>query len=413
MRDTIKSILKPITSLRLTIICLSLAMVLVFIGTLAQEHMDAFYAQKKYFDSWFVWWTSGDYPEWMITWRMTWLLSWIPEGRRILVFPGGFLLGSVFLVNLIAAHTVRFKMSWKKSGIILTHLGLICMLVGGLFTALWARDSRMTIAPGETTNYTESLFKEFELAIIDKSNPDHDVVVSIPESFVAKKMPVQNSNLPFVVKPLEYFPNAELAMRQPGVLPQPGATAQIADKGMGVRLDVVPLPVTTKPEEDNYPAAFAQLETATGSLGTWLLWAAPFGSGVPSQSVTVDGKTYELQLRLKRSYKSYQIHLDKFTHEIYAGTGIPKNFASQIHLTDAPRNENREVLIYMNHPLRYHGEIFYQFQTLGADEKYSVFEVVQNPSWWLPYVSCLMVGVGLIIQFGMHLVSFSKRRIAT
>ena len=75
----------------MTIVCLSLAMVLVFIGTLAQQHLDAFYAQKKYFNAWFVWWT--------------------PHGThwQIPVFPGGFLLGSVFLVNLIAAHTVAFQ----------------------------------------------------------------------------------------------------------------------------------------------------------------------------------------------------------------------------------------------------------------------------------------------------------------
>ena len=406
MVDTLKSILKPLTSLKLTIVCLSLAMVLVFIGTLAQQNLDAYYAQKKYFNTCFVWWTSGDYPDWMISHGMTWLLSWIPAGKRIPVFPGGYTLGAVFLVNLIAAHTVRFKLSWKKSGIIIAHLGLICMLVGGLFTALWAGDSRMTIAQGGTANYAESLTKQYELAVIDKSNPDHDVVVSIPQSFLARQIPVENPSLPFTVKPLQYFSNSQLSPRQPG------APAQLADKGMGVRIDVVPLPETTRPEEENFPAAFVQLQTSTGPLGTWLLWAAPFGNDLPAQSVTVNGKTFELQLRLKRFYKPYQIQLNHLTHEIYAGTDIPKNFASQIHLTDSQRGENRDVLIYMNHPLRYHGETFYQYQTLGADDKFSVFEVVQNPSWWLPYVSCLMVGAGLIIQFGMHLVKFSKRSIA-
>lgn len=376
-----------ISSLKLTIICLSVAIVLVFMGTLAQQNLDAFYAQKKYFNTLFVWWT--------------------PPGKSFPVpwFPGGYLIGGVLLVNLLAAHAVRFKLSWKKTGIILAHAGIIMLLVGGLYTAAWSGDTRMTIAQGGTTNYAES-FKEFELAVIDKSAPGSDTVVAIPESFLSKKEAVSNPALPFTVKPLEYFPNARMSMRPPG------APAQLADKGMGVRIDAVQVPLTTKPEEENYPAAFVQLATSSGPVGTWLLWAAPFGESLPPQQVMVDGKTFELQLRLKRFYKPYQIHLNHLTHEIYAGTDIPKNFASQIHLSDPERSENRDVLIYMNHPLRYHGETFYQYQTLGTDDKFSVFEVVKNASWWLPYVSCGMVGLGLLFQFGMHLLNFAKRRLA-
>ena len=376
-----------VSSLKLTLICLCVSIVLVFLGTLAQRDLDAFYAQKKFFNTCFVWWT--------------------PHGKNwsAPVFPGGYLLGGVLLVNLLTAHAVRFKLAWKKTGIILTHAGLILLLVGGLYTSLWSRDTRMTIAQGSTVAYTES-FKDFELAIIDKSNPDYDTVVAIPESLVEQQKSIENSALPFTVKPLQYFPNAQMAMRPPGAAPQ------LADKGMGQRIDVEPLPLTTKPEEENYPAAFVKLDTPNGPLGTWLLWAAPFGEALPPQEVTVDGKRYELQLRLKRYYKPYQIHLNHLTHEIYAGTDIPKNFASQVRLSDPGRSENRDVLIYMNHPLRYHGETFYQYQTLGTDDKYSVFEVVKNSSWWLPYLSCILVFGGLVVQFGMHLVKFMGRRMA-
>jgi len=380
-------IVKPLTSLKLTIVCLSLAMVLVFIGTLAQQNMDAFYAQKKYFDTCFVLWT--------------------PRGThwQIPVFPGGYLLGSVFLVNLIAAHAVRFKLSWKKSGIFLAHSGLILLLVGGLFTALWSRESQMVIEQGKTKNYAES-FKDIELAIIDRSNADHDVVVSIPESLLVKKQPIQNPALPFTVRPAGFFENARLDMRKPDALSQSPVT-----KGMGVRMDVTSLPATTRPEEENYPATYVELLTPAGSLGTWLVWASPFGESLPAQTVAVDGKTYEIQLRLKRYYKPYQIHLTNLTHEIYAGTDIPKNFASQIRLSDLERHEDRDILIYMNHPLRYRGETFYQYQTLAGD-KFTVLEVVRNPSWLLPYISCSLIALGLVTQFGMHLVNFTKRRMA-
>ena len=64
-----------------------------------------------------------------------------------------------------------------------------------------------------------------------------------------------------------------------------------------------------------------------------------------------------------RHYKPYQITLLKFTHELYPGTDVPTNFASQIQLVDPSRNVNRQVRIWMNHPLTYpslRGETFYQ-----------------------------------------------------
>ena len=119
-------------------------------------------------------------------------------------------------------------------------------------------------------------------------------------------------------------------------------------------------------------------------------------------------------MRTARYYKPYSGTLQKFTHEKYAGTEIPKNFASKVTLIDPERNVSRDVLIYMNHPLRYRGETFYQagFQ---QDDRATILQVVHNPSFLAPYVACIIVAAGLLWQFGFHLVGFArqKRRIAT
>jgi len=36
--------------------------------------------------------------------------------------------------------------------------------------------------------------------------------------------------------------------------------------------------------------------------------------------------------------------------------------------------------------------------------------VVRNPSWLTPYVGCLLVALGLVIQFLSHLIKFLSRR---
>ena len=72
----------------------------------------------------------------------------------------------------------------------------------------------------------------------------------------------------------------------------------------------------------------------------------------------------------------------------------------------------RSVLIYMNKPLRYAGETFYQ-ASFDRDDHGTVLQVVLNPSWLTPYFSCILVGLGLIVQFCISLFGFAfKRRTA-
>jgi hypothetical protein len=67
------------------------------------------------------------------------------------------------------------------------------------------------------------------------------------------------------------------------------------------------------------------------------------------------------------------------------------------------------VLIYMNNPLRYAGETYYQ-ASFDADDAGTILQVVHNPSWITPYLACVMVAAGLITQFLYHLIPFLKRR---
>jgi hypothetical protein len=69
------------------------------------------------------------------------------------------------------------------------------------------------------------------------------------------------------------------------------------------------------------------------------------------------------------------------------------------------------VLIYMNEPLRYQGETFYQSSFLPGD-KGTILQVVRNPGWLMPYIACTMVSLGMIFHFGLHLIGFLRRRAA-
>src|ERR1039458_5828048 len=69
------------TSLRLTVVCLALGLILVFWGTLAQVDLGLYKAQNEFFRSFIIYWGPKG-----ASWRMP-------------VFPGGYLIGGPFSVT--------------------------------------------------------------------------------------------------------------------------------------------------------------------------------------------------------------------------------------------------------------------------------------------------------------------------
>jgi hypothetical protein len=381
-----------LSSLKLTIICLAASIVLVFAGTLAQVNFGIHEVQQRYFQSLFVWWPAASH------------------GLRIPVFPGGHLLGGVLLINLISAHIRRFQWKWRKFGIQLTHAGLIIMLGGGLFTDLLSVESFMRLAPGETKNYSEDS-RYMELAVIDESDKELDQVTAMPEARLKRGGTITHESLPFRVIVRHFYQNSQLQpLEKAGQNAEPTAT-----QGVGSRVVVTEMPRATAENDRDVESVVIEIapipaagQVTAGSLGSWLVSEQ---LGAP-QRFSCAGRTWRLELRPIRHYKSYSLTLRKFTHERFAGTEIAKNFASRVALTDPERRENRDVLIYMNHPLRYRGETFFQ-SGFEKNDSATVLQVVHNPSFFAPYIACIIVGAGLLFQFGYHFVGFSRRRNTT
>jgi hypothetical protein len=133
---------------------------------------------------------------------------------------------------------------------------------------------------------------------------------------------------------------------------------------------------------------------------------------VPYTPVKANGKEYEVSLRFKRTYRPFHVHLIDFRFDRYMGTDIARNFSSEVRVIDPEKNEDRQVVIRMNEPLMYRGETFYQANFDKTTERTTVLQVVRNPGWALPYISCIVVAVGMLMHFGINLVGFLNRRAA-
>jgi len=384
MNDTVRQFRDFFVSLKLTVVLLVLGMILVFAATLDQVNLGIWAVQEKYFRSFFVMYRVGTVP--------------VP------VFPGGYLVGGLLLINLIAAHVYRFTFTWRKTGIQLTHAGLILLLIGELLTGLWQDDFSMRLAQGEPRNYSES-YRDNELAIVDTTDANVDEVTAIPEAVVAQGGDIQQPRLPFRVVIKAYYPNSALQNRE-GANPAASSVPR-ATQGIGLNVDLMPQPMTYKQDERNIPAALIELVSGEGAIGTWLVSADP---RLPPQRVEHAGRTYTVGMRFERAYKHFTLTLQKFSHDRYSGTEIPKNFSSRIRLNTEDGRDDREVLIYMNNPLRYAGYTFYQASFEPGNEKVTILQVVRNPSWLIPYIACSVMTFGLIWQFCIHLFGFIGKR---
>ena len=331
---------------------------------------------------------------------------WTPPGTNLKIpFPGGYLIGGLLLVNLIAAHIKRFELSKKKFGIFLVHAGLILLLVGQLLTQIYQVESFMTIEEGSQKNYSEG--HASELAVIDVTDPDTDTVVAIPQQLLARRKEITHASLPLKINVHSFYENADPKI----------------DSG---KLAYEPRPFQVAMNKRNIPVANLEIVTDEGSKGTFAVsnWqternliqimAESFARSFNSELLRpgrfeFKGRTYEVAMRPVRYYKPFTIQLLDFTHDRYAGTEIPKNFSSRIRLIREQTGENREVLIYMNNPLRYWGETYYQGGFEPGDTV-SILQVVRNPGWLTPYIACALVSAGLLVQFLYHLIVFARKR---
>nr|MCU0706650.1 cytochrome c biogenesis protein ResB [Fimbriiglobus sp.] len=126
----------------------------------------------------------------------------------------------------------------------------------------------------------------------------------------------------------------------------------------------------------------------------------------------VPGQPAAVELRPARHYKAYTLHLHDFKFDRYIGTETAKNYSSDVRLEDPALGQDRDVTIRMNEPLRHRGDAIFQ-SSFTPDEKATILQVVSNPGWQIPYISCVLVMAGMGLHFCIKLVQFLARSLTT
>lgn len=374
-----------LASYGLATVVLVLLMFLVLFGTLAQSHMSLYDVQREYFEAFVVLLDVGGVP--------------VP-------FPGAALLISVLCVNLTLGGVIRMRRGKATAGVLIAHVGILLLFVGGLVEWMWSDKGQMTLREGDASDEFSS-YTDWEVAVRERRTDGsarefvvpHKVLRGIEDGGALR---VAAKDLPFDLRLSGWVRN--------------GVPKQASRPDQGAEGWTVDERVPEKEAERNEPAVYASVLRKDGtSSATALLWG---GERFP-YATKVDGKVYEVELRRTRWTVPFRLRLDKFEKEDYAGIRMAKRFSSFVTMSET--GVDRKVHITMNEPLRHKGYTFYQssWGPEGAPPGtplFSTFSVVRNPSDQVPLIACLVIFAGMLVHFGrklyLHILASSAQRAA-
>ncbi|MEX0824678.1 MAG: cytochrome c biogenesis protein CcsA [Pirellulaceae bacterium] len=305
----------------------------------------------------------------------------------------------------------------KQGGNVLLHIGVALMMIGQFAYGDRQLEQRLSLVEGEASN-TLINQDRIELVFMQPDGEGKQTVTAVPASrlqaVAGTGKVISDPKLPFDIRVLEYFPNSDLI----GAEGENPATA-----GIGGQYMVKDLPTkggTTS--EINISSAYVQLidKESGEDRDTYLVSQAINDStalyaDAPEEQfdeVSAAGETYKIGLRFHRIPKSYWVKLKDVTRRDYSGSNTARDFASVIRLVDTETGEDRQERIWMNNPLRYRGETFYQsnYMKLPSGKELTGIQVVRNSGWLIPYLACSITGLGLMVHFSGTLNRYLGRR---
>ena len=334
-------------------------MILLVVGTYAQADLGLWLSQKIYFSSWLIW-----------------CFDMIPV-------PGGRLSMAVVFLSLLAF--MFRKQVWKKPGILIVHMGMLLLLLGGFVTAYWRIEGNMVIARGETAQALVS-YDQSELAFVKEGKAAHDTIIAYTGPILKDGAVLEHEQLPFKVELARWHEHCAPARLQ--------GEAPADAKGAAQRFQLNDVIRPESAERYRRGAEF-RLSGHPDVEGSYLIYEHM----EVEQTLQIGEDTWRVGIRRANLPLPFGLKLKKFTMEHYPGTEMAKSYSSEVLLRDD--GQERRVLIEMNQPLRHQGYTFYQSSFIPDPQQggyMTVLAVVKDWGQMFPYISSLIMCIGLLIH---------------
>jgi len=343
-----RAALRFLSSLELTTGTLLYLFVLILVATLYQNGHSIHETTSRFIYAWFF------------------FLGPIP-------LPAGQLVFTVIGVNLIAGTATRIPLRLDRIGIIIVHLALILLVVGGLFVRLVVDESILALAEGESDTYSYDL-KRWDLVVEGAGGAPNanEAPVSDGDRFrhPLESLPAAVAGLP--VEVLKRFGDASVRRDGP----------QNIESVAGWK-DIVPADVR---RDNPVPGVTLRIDERTILL-----------HGSDPSAFSLD-ENLSIRLLPRRYPLPATVRLEEFEAEFFEGTQTPRSFQSRVNVLDG--DIERSATISMNEPLRLGPYTFFQlgYDSRDTGREISLLHVVRNPVRQLPYVVGLLISFGLILH---------------
>lgn len=326
-------------------------MLLLIVGTVLQRDLGLYDAQRRFFSAWIVW------------------LGPLP-------LPGAYTALAVITLGLLVKFLFYSPWRLNQSGIILSHLGVLVLLIGGMLTALTQSEAYMPIKEGEIVRSAS----DYHDRIITIAGDGRDAI-SLPFADVAAGTRIPG--LPFAVTVDFVCRNCTpVAVKEAGQ--RRGLAAEVS--------------LRNAPNDASDEANLSGIEfTVTGSAdadGTYLIMEE-----IP-HTPDIDGHVFSIGRRPLPL--PFALELKDFRRKFHPGTDMPRGFSSDVVVHDG--GVVWPYHIRMNEPLRYKGYTFYQASfSVRPDGEYSVLSVVRNEGRIFPYIASALLFAGLLLHVVLRL----------
>ena len=310
-----------------------------------------------------------------------------------------------------------------RGGNVLIHIAVGMLMFGQFAFGDRQIEERLNLVEGQTSNMV-CRTDEIELACIEvaeETETKEDVTAISGRLLKARAggEPIALEDLPFDIKVLEYLTNTSVT--RVGPFAENRATAGLGTSWLAIGRP----PEGGASSKSNVAAAYVQLvDRKNGKdLGVFLVpqylndRSQLFMEAEGDICDTVDTASgpWRIQLRFRREYKPYEVRLDDVRRINYSASETPRDYSSFVTFTDEATGTEQPGRIWMNNPVRYRGETFFQSNYSkiqladGSMSEMTGLQVVENAGWLIPYVACVLAFWGMLAHFGGTFVRFADR----
>lgn len=246
---------------------------------------------------------------------------------------------------------------------------------------------------------TSSIFQDYhhcELAVIDTRPKDADLTTAFSGDALSVGATLQKASLPFKIEILALYKNTAILQKTTAI--------QAHEKGMALRFEIKDRPLD-KDEHNNRAGTRIRISGLDSQQdGEYLLLE---DMGVP-QTLQVDGHIFYITLRKIHHQLPFSIELIDFEKQVHPGTGMARSYQSVVNIIEG--GAKRKVTISMNKPLRSHDYTLYQASFSQVDgRETSVLTVVKNAGRVFPYISSIIICIGILIHLVIQIPNLMKR----